>query len=120
VACRPHFAVAWVLQVFYGSATAEERQKRPAYNFRGKQGGDVRGLRRGVLQEAHWNPEDIRVLARCVPADCLDPRGRHAHCMQHRMGKVVSGDDDLDAGQGGNLRSSERKDVRQYLGRGDV
>jgi hypothetical protein len=40
--------------------------------------------------------------------------------MQHRLRKIVSGDDDLDAGQGGNLRASEREEARQYLGRGDM
>jgi hypothetical protein len=106
--------------VFYGSAAAEERQKRPAYDFPGQQGGGVRGLRGAVLQVGNWNPEDIRVSARCILADCLDQHGRHAHCLQHRFHKVVSGDDDLDAGQGGNLRPSEREEARQYFGHGDM
>jgi hypothetical protein len=108
-----------VLQVFYGSATADVRQHRLAYYFRGQQGGGVRVLCRGDAQEGHWNSEDFEASARCILADCLDPRGRHAHCLQQRVHKVVSRDDDLDAGQGGNLWASERE-ARQYLGRGDM
>jgi hypothetical protein len=109
-----------VLQAFWVFATANERQKSAAYNVRVSTAVVFKGHTAESCRKGSSILKILKYPVHCIRADCLDPRGRHAHCMQHRLRKIASGDDDLDAGQGDNLRASERDEARQYLGRGDM